>query len=116
MSLPPSVGLDIVEIDRIARLAERNGKFLSRIFTDDEIRYCRGKAKQWQHFAVRFAAKEAVWKALGREGLALRDISVGRDESGRPHVMLHGRPAPEIGISLTHSEKFAAAVVFRNGE
>src|SRR5579885_1140731 len=81
---PMDIGLDIVEIDRIRGLARRSPRFLSRVFSAEEIAYCRGKRLQWQHFAVRFAAKEAVWKALGREGLGLKDISVSRDERGKP--------------------------------
>jgi holo-[acyl-carrier protein] synthase len=110
-SRPPfSVGLDIIEVDRVASLAKRNPRFLRRVFTADERRYCLGKKKKWQHFAVRFAAKEAVWKALGLRGLALRDISVQRDRFGRPSVTLEGRPAGYIQISLSHSDTYAAAV------
>lgn len=106
----PSLGLDIVEIKRIARLAKRNKRFLTRVFSPEEIRYCQDKKKKWQHFAVRFAAKEAVWKALGRPGLNLRDISIRRAVSGRPSIVLEGRPAPHVQISLTHTETTAAAV------
>ncbi len=106
----PSLGIDIVEIKRVARLARRNARFLSRVFSPEEIRYCRDKKKKWQHFAVRFAAKEAVWKALGRPGLDLKDISIRRAVSGRPSILLEGRPAPYIQISLTHTESYAAAV------
>lgn len=109
-STPPSLGIDIVEIKRIAQLAKRNARFLSRVFSPEEIRYCWDKKKKWQHFAVRFAAKEAVWKALGRPGLNLKDISITRAASGRPSVLLEGRPAPHIQISLTHTEDTAAAV------
>ena len=105
----PSLGLDIVEIKRIARLAQRNKRFLSRVFSPAEIRYCRDKKKKWQHFAVRFAAKEAVWKALGRPGLNLKDISIKRAVSGRPSVLLGGRAAPYIQVSLTHTETTAVA-------
>ncbi len=108
--MTPSLGIDIVEIKRIARLAKRNARFLARVFSPEEIRYCRDKKKKWQHFAVRFAAKEAVWKALGRPGLNLRDISIARAASGRPGIMLEGRPSPHIQISLTHTEDYAVAV------
>ncbi len=106
----PALGIDIVEIKRVARLAKNSKRFLKRIFSDEEIRYCRDKKKKWQHFAVRFAAKEAVWKAVGRAGLNLKDISVRRSPAGRPSVVLEGRPAPNIQISLTHTESYAAAV------
>ncbi len=107
--------MDIVETRRIAALARRNRRFLTRVFSPEEIRYCKGKKKKWQHFAVRFAAKEAVWKAVGRAGLRLRDISIRRGPTGKPSVVLEGRLARGIQISLTHSEQYAAAValVFR---
>lgn len=102
--------MDIVETRRIAALARRNRRFLTRVFSPEEIRYCKGKKKKWQHFAVRFAAKEAVWKAVGRAGLRLRDISIRRGPTGKPSVVLEGRVAREIQISLTHSDQYAAAV------
>lgn len=102
--------MDLVETKRIAALARRNSRFLKRVFSDEEIRYCRGKKKKWQHFAVRFAAKEAVWKAVGRSGLRLKDISIRRGSTGKPSVVLEGRVAREIQISLTHSEQYAAAI------
>lgn len=110
MRLPSSVGLDIVEISRIEKLARRNSRFLSRIFTPDEVRYCMDKKLRWQHFAARFAAKEAVWKALGHGAVALKDISVSRTSAGRPGVLLKGRPAPHIQLSLSHCDHYAMAV------
>jgi len=107
---PPAVGLDVVEINRIRDLSKRNPRFLARIFSDEEIRYCQGKKLQWQHFAVRFAAKEAVWKALGREGLRLKDIEVRRDSLGRPSIAIEGVPEPGIAISLSHGIDTAMAV------
>ena len=106
----PSVGIDIVEISRVAALAKKNKRFLARVFSPEEIRYCRDKKRKWQHFAVRFAAKEAVWKAVGRAGLNLKDIAVRRAASGRPSVILEGAAAENIEVSLTHTENYAAAV------
>ena len=106
------LGLDIVEIGRIARLG-RSRRFLERVFSREEILYCDGKKDKWQHYAVRFAAKEAVWKALGRPGLALKDISVTREPSGRPAVRIRGRAAKDVQLSLTHCDRYAAAAVFR---
>ncbi len=99
-----------METKRIAALARRNSRFLTRVFSSEEIRYCQGKKKKWQHFAVRFAAKEAVWKAVGRAGLRLKDISIRRGPTGKPSVVLEGKAAPGIQISLTHSEQYAAAI------
>jgi holo-[acyl-carrier protein] synthase len=104
------LGADIVEIARIRALARRQPRFLKRVFSDDEIAYCRGKKLQWQHFAVRFAAKEAVWKALGGRGLAYRDITVSRGSDGRPGVLLKGRATSRVKITLSHSERYALAV------
>lgn len=108
------VGLDIVEISRVRALARRNPRFLKRVFTDEEIAYCSGKKLKWQHFAVRFAAKEAVWKAIGRGAVALKDISVRRDASGKPSVLLKGKPLKGFSLSLTHSAEYAAAVALRS--
>lgn len=108
----PGIGLDIVETRRIERLARQNPRFLSRVFTDQEVRYCRTKKNRWQHFAARFAAKEAVWKALGQDGVALKDISVRRDSDGRPGVLLRGRLAGHIRLSMSHSDCYAVAVAF----
>ena len=104
------LGLDIVEIKRIERLGKTNPRFLTRVFSAQEVRYCRTKKNLWQHFAARFAAKEAVWKALGQIELALKDISVSRDSRGRPGVVIRGRRAPHIHLSLSHSDHYAAAV------
>ena len=106
------IGLDIVEIGRIKRLGSRNPRFLNRVFTDQEIRYCQPKKNRWQHFAARFAAKEAVWKALGQDGVGLKDISVSRDAKGRPGVLLRGKPAPHIQLSLSHCGQYAMAAAF----
>ena len=107
------LGLDIVEISRIRRLVLRMPRFLGRVFTRDEISYCRAKKNSAQHFAVRFAAKEAVWKALGRRGLRLKDISISRDGHGKPGVLLKGKSRPAIKISLSHSDRYALAVAVK---
>lgn len=107
------LGADIVEIDRIKALARRQPRFLTRVFSREEIAYCRGKKRQWQHFAVRFAAKEAVWKALGQSGLALQDITVSRGPDGRPGVLLRGRGTSRVKITLSHSDRYAMAVAVR---
>jgi holo-[acyl-carrier protein] synthase len=109
------LGLDIVEIGRIRRLAKNASRFLPRVFTKQEIAYCRGKKNPWQHFAVRFAAKEAVWKALDRDGISLRDISVSRDARGKPGVLLKGKKAGGFKLSLSHSDHYAVAVAVKVG-
>ncbi len=109
------IGLDIVEIRRIKAIARRTPRFLTRVFTDDEIAYCKSSKTQWQRFAVRFAAKEAVWKALGQRGVALKDISVARDAAGKPSILLRGKPARGLKVSLSHSDSYAVAVVVKTG-
>ena len=111
-------GVDIIEIKRVEKVAFSYGdRFLKRIYTDGEIKYCRGRAPQ---LASRFAAKEAVMKALGTgiRGVGWRDVEVTRKRGMAPDIKLHGRAqkrASQIGltglaISLSHSKEFAVAL------
>ncbi|HRY29687.1 MAG TPA: holo-ACP synthase [Elusimicrobiota bacterium] len=107
-----SLGVDIVEVSRISRLV-RQPRFLRRIYSRRELDYCRGKKNAAQHYAVRFAAKEAVYKALGRARLAHKDISVRNAPSGKPTVELHGpfkSLENKVTISLSHTAAYAVAV------
>jgi len=122
-----SVGVDIVEIERIARTLARFGeRFLRRVYTEAEIAYCRGKPSR---LAARFAAKEAVAKALGvgvfwHEGVYWRDVEVIRDHRGKPGVRLHGgalERARQEGLtnwalSLSHSREYAVAMAVATKE
>jgi holo-[acyl-carrier protein] synthase len=106
------VGIDLIEIERVERALERRPRLAERLFTEAELSYARGRARPGQHLAARFAAKEAVIKALG-QGLPMRQIEVVSGEP--PRLQLHGRAAEvagdaEIAISLTHSRESAAAV------
>ncbi len=103
------LGVDLVEIARVRSLARRNPKFLTRVFSAAEIAYCRAKKNPWPHFAVRFAAKEAVYKALGKAEIPLTAISVARGKDGRPAVTLRGKPAKGIKLSLSHGRDHAVA-------
>jgi holo-[acyl-carrier protein] synthase len=117
-------GIDLVEIDRLRAIVEGNPAFEAGVFTEEEIAYCRGHADPWPHFAARFAAKEAVLKALKRglstEGpdAALLDIEVVRGE-GAPRLRLYGtiaRMSTTLGmgepvLSLTHAGGLAMASV-----
>jgi holo-[acyl-carrier protein] synthase len=117
------VGMDLVEVHRIAKAIERQGgAFLKRIFTQLEREYCEGKAKSAQHFAVRFAAKEAVSKAFGTgigAEIGFLDIEVHHRESGAPGITLLGkgrllaesRGVSEVLVSLSHTEQIAGASV-----
>jgi holo-[acyl-carrier protein] synthase len=107
-----AVGIDLIEIERVERALERRPRLADRLFTAGELAYARGRARPGRHLAARFAAKEAVIKALGR-GVPPREIEVVGGEP--PHVELHGSAAEiagdtEIAISLTHSRESAAAV------
>jgi holo-[acyl-carrier protein] synthase len=107
-----SVGIDLIEIERVERALERRPRLADRLFTPAELAYARGRARPGQHLAARFAAKEAVIKALGT-GVPLREIEVVSGEP--PRVELHGRAAEvagdlDVAISLTHSRESAAAV------
>ncbi len=112
-------GIDIIEIHRIAAVADRYPKrFLEKVYTQGEQAYCRGRAPQ---LASRFAAKEAVMKALGTgvRGVAWKEVEVTRQRGQAPEITLHGRAlkrAQKMGItrmalSLSHSREFAVASV-----
>jgi len=116
-------GIDIAEVPRIARSIERFGaRFLERIFTEGEMRYCDAKANRVERYAVRFAAKEAAMKALGtgwNHGVRWRDCEVVRMPGGRPTMKFHGKAAEfagrlgakNISLSLTHTKEQAFAQV-----
>ena len=106
------VGIDLIEIERVERALERRPRLAERLFTPAELAYARDRARPGRHLAARFAAKEAVIKALGR-GVPLTDIEVVSGEP--PRLRLHGLAAEaagdnEIAISLTHSRESAAAI------
>lgn len=114
-----SVGVDIINIDRVEKALQRWGRrFQNRIYTPAELAYCRGRVPE---MAARFAAKEAVSKALGTglRGIAWRDIEVLPDRRGKPMVYLRGRAqarARELqlnsfSISLSHTRELAIAFV-----
>lgn len=107
-----SVGIDIVEVKRIRALA-RKGRFLARIFSTKEVSYCRRHKDPFPHFAARFAAKEAVYKALGVRGLRHKEIIVRNAKSGKPGIYLPkrlGQLERRLSVSLSHSDQYACAV------
>ena len=116
------IGTDIIEIERIEKMISRGRLYLETVFTDKEIEYCEGKARASQHYAVRYAAKEAVLKALNtgwRDGLAFRDIEVIDDDRGKPQLCVHSRVKDwfelhhiqQTSISLSHGREIAIAVI-----
>jgi holo-[acyl-carrier protein] synthase len=115
------IGTDIVECLRIGRMIEQHGElFLTRVYTDREIRYCQARKHATEHFAGRWAAKEAVLKCLGtgwRRGLCWTDMEVRNDPQGKPRVILRGAArdqAEQMGIgqvllSISHCRAYATA-------
>ena len=122
------IGMDLVDIPRIARLLEAQGeRAVARLFSPGEAEYARARAEPARHFAARFAAKEAAYKALaGTEdarGIGWRDIEVATAWDGRPLLVLHGRAharAEALGVvrahvTLTHADALAGAMVVLEG-
>ena len=121
-------GIDIVECLRIAQMIERHGElFITRVYTDSEIEYCTTRKAATQHYAGRWAAKEAVLKALGtgwRRGIGWRDIEIRNDKNGAPTVKLRGgaRDVMEAAgiqamhVTISHCRSFAVAYVVAEGE
>jgi holo-[acyl-carrier protein] synthase len=121
------IGLDLVEVARVRASVRRSGeRFVKRVFTPDEIAYCAGRARKFEHLAARFAAKEAALKALGTgiTGWAsMQEIEVVHNAAGRPEIRLRGgvlRRARSLGVkathlSISHTEGVAAAMVVLEG-
>ena len=106
------IGIDLIEVKRIKQLV-KNKRFVERVFTAGEVKYCNSKKNYGQHYAVRFAAKEAVWKALNRKELSHKDITVINDLSGKPKIKLsakYNHLEKGLFISLTHTKEYASAV------
>ena len=123
------IGTDIVECLRIGRMIEQHGElFLSRVYTEREVRYCQARKRAVEHFAGRWAAKEAVLKCLGsgwRKGLCWTDMEMRNDPSGKPVVLLCGAAKEsaqqmrisDILLSISHCRAYATAyaVAVRGG-
>lgn len=121
------LGTDIIEIIRIGEMIERHGEmFLTRVFTDDEICYCQRRKESFQHFAGRWAAKEAVMKTLGTgfiKGIGWKDIEVVSDKKGQPFISLSGGTGDyasqlgidEVLITISHCRSYATATAIAVG-
>lgn len=112
------IGTDIIEVDRVKdNILKHEDRFLDKIFTKGEIEYCESKKNQkYQSYAARFAAKEAVYKAISdyiKEDYAWKDFEVLKDENGRPKVKVHLNieNLEDIDISLSHCKEYAVAYV-----
>lgn len=122
------IGIDLVEIERIKRICEKwRERFTSRVFTEKEMNYCNNKKSCYQSLAGRFAAKEAVFKALGTGwnfGMRWKEIEVANDRLGKPNIVLSGEVAnfadrfgvKEAFVSLSHTKNFVVAQVVLTNE
>jgi len=122
------LGTDIIECLRIAKMIEKHGElFLQRVYTEHEVGYCSSRKAANQHYAGRWAAKEAVLKAMGTgwsRGIRWRDIKVKVELGGKPHVHIHGTAreiCDELGItdmliSISHCRSHATATAIAVGE
>ena len=114
-------GTDIIEIERIKDSIENtNNKFIDRVYTKNEIEYCESKkAQKYQHYAARFAAKEAVFKALSERiedkySICWKDIEIINNSQGKPYVNLvsnYDKEIEQIDLSMSHCKEYAVANV-----
>jgi holo-[acyl-carrier protein] synthase len=116
-----SIGTDIIECVRIAQMIEKHGEvFLERVFTRKEIEYCSSRKAATQHYAGRWAAKEAILKVLGTgwaKGVQWTDLEIVNEVSGAPSVLLMGKAAEvakergirEVMITISHCRAYATA-------
>lgn len=112
------IGIDIIEVDRVKKLAEKNPRFLQRIFTRQELNYCQKKRNQYQHLAARFAAKEAFFKAIGRK-ISWTDIETINLSSGKPQLKITSKQRfsfKDAHVSLSHVAEYAVAAVILEGK
>jgi holo-[acyl-carrier protein] synthase len=121
------IGTDIIECPRIGRMIEEHGElFLYRVYTEREMRYCQSKKHAIEHFAGRWAAKEAILKAIGSgwaRGIAWTDLEVRNDPTGEPKVMVRGgardlaiaRGIGNILVSISHCRTYATAYAIALG-
>lgn len=116
------LGTDMIEVERVAVKIAKESGFRELVFSKKEIDYCEAKANKFEHYAARFAAKEAFFKAIGTgwlDGTAFNEVEITNDEKGKPVLALLGQTALAIAamnfkniiVSLTHLKTIASAVV-----
>jgi holo-[acyl-carrier protein] synthase len=116
------VGIDMIEVERVAEKIAREKGFRELVFSKNEIAFCEAKTNKYEHYAARFAAKEAFLKALGlgwTTGTAFNEIEIGHNENGKPMLLFTGEtrthPAIQktgaISVSLSHLKAIATAIV-----
>jgi holo-[acyl-carrier protein] synthase len=117
------IGIDMIEVDRVAEKINKEQGFREMVFSGGEIAYCEAKTHKYEHYAARFAAKEAFMKAAGTgwvSELRFNEIEVMNDSNGKPHIVLSGNTLAafnmsvvnQIVVSLTHLRGIASAVVY----
>ena len=116
------LGTDMIEVERVAIKIAKESGFRELVFSKKEIDYCEAKTNKFEHYAARFAAKEAFFKAIGTgwlDGTAFNEVQITNDEKGKPVLALLGKTAVtiaamnlnSISVSLTHLKTIASAVV-----
>ena len=116
------IGIDMIEVERIKHNIEKDAGFKEMIFSENEIIYCESKTNKFEHYAARFAAKEAFFKALGtgwNEGTHFNEVEVMHNENVKPEIKLFGETQTtlatleiiKISVSLSHLKTLATAVV-----
>jgi len=116
------VGIDMIEVDRVAAKIEKGSGFRELVFSVSEISYCEAMTDKYQHYAARFAAKEAFFKALGTgwlNGTSFNEVEICNNADGKPELILKGDTAGilneqgplKISVSLTHLKTIASAIV-----
>jgi len=116
------IGTDLIEVERVAEKMEKKAGFKELVFSADEIKYCEARTFKYEHYAARFAAKEAFLKALGtgwRSGTAFNEIEICNDEEGKPEFRFYGITAKTVAelklakifVSLSHLKTMACAMV-----
>ena len=112
-----TVGTDIIEVERIKKAIESNEKFIETVFTEKEIKYCESKKMtKYEHYAARFAAKEAIYKAISiyigdKYSISWKNVEIENDENGKPYVNFIDiyMNIKDIDISLSHIKDYAIA-------
>ena len=116
------IGIDLIEVERVAEKIGKKAGFRELVFTQKEVDYCEPMTNMYEHYAARFAAKEAFFKAIGtgwRDGTAFNEIEITNNEMGKPEISFLGRTAVsmaemklgKITVSLSHLKTMASAVV-----
>jgi len=116
------IGIDLIEVERVAEKIGKKAGFMELVFSKNEIEYCELRTNKYEHYAARFAAKEAFFKAMGtgwRDGTAFNEIEITNNENGKPGLSFFGKTAEaiekmklgKISVSLSHLKTMASAIV-----